>query len=164
MVLVWHLHFPQGVARLGKLILNFPDESVIGLVSLAFITTFIFENQNTLFPTQKKVTKWANKQLTNWQFLYTSTEGTDPKVNICSTDTPPHWLHFVQAMAWYLPQCCRLRNLCHPFGSNSRCPTNPRPGGWWSKTHFCSSLWCSCAVCCWGKPLYYFSSMLNTHI
>ena len=43
--------------------------------------TFILENQKSKFPTQERVMAWANKQLTNWCFLYMTTEGNNTKVS-----------------------------------------------------------------------------------
>ena len=42
---------------------------------------------------QKKVTAWANKQLTDWRFLYVTTEGDNMKVNLCFANILPYWLH-----------------------------------------------------------------------
>ena len=46
-----------------------------------------------MFSTQKKVTAWANEQLTDWRFLYVTTEGDDTKVNLCIINIIPYQLH-----------------------------------------------------------------------
>ena len=53
---------------------------VIGSVSLALITTFIYENQQE-FDNQKMVTEWVQNQLTNYCFLYQKAEGDDMNVS-----------------------------------------------------------------------------------
>ena len=55
--------------------------AVIRSVSIALITTFIFENQKSKFCTQCKVTAWATEQLIDWCFLYSFAEGSDMKVS-----------------------------------------------------------------------------------
>ena len=54
--------------------------SIIGSASLTLITAFIFENQKSEFDSQAKVMVWAQKQLTNYHFLYQKAKGDDIKV------------------------------------------------------------------------------------
>lgn len=56
-------------------------QAVTGSVSIALITTFIFENQKSKFHTQHEVTAWATEQLTDWRFLYTNAKGNNMKVS-----------------------------------------------------------------------------------
>lgn len=74
-------HYPYSFVSQVTQRLSDSWRAVIGSVSTALIMTFIFENQKSKFPTQEKVTAWANKQLTNWRFLYVTTEGNDTKVS-----------------------------------------------------------------------------------
>ena len=49
-------------------------------MSLALITTFIYENQQE-FDNQEMVTEWAQNQLINYRFLYQKAEGDDMNVS-----------------------------------------------------------------------------------
>ena len=56
-------------------------QAIIGSVSLALITTYIFDNQKAKFHTQEKVAAWAKKQLTDWCFLHKTADGDDTKAS-----------------------------------------------------------------------------------